>query len=297
MNFSNGLFVSETKEQLYLHSEVPCWMGLTKKGKVAIMIEVDTGLEFNNKFAEKCKKHSIELPEENLEELISGVTLTISSPEPRKPNEKLEREEATAFSDTESVAETDVMSVKSKASDKKRIVKLQHLKKVSHDTKLLLVKDFLHSKMAPLEYLQKVAVKTRNLEGFNFLVGDMTHGFYFYSNKDKDRCVYEVVQGEYAIGRIPGLETATECIKVLDRAKQQFTKICAGLASHDLEEVPSDPLFLSEWVDKKRELIAQRREHIMSPQIMDSLFSILQSEEVFPEDPVEEFREYFTNLQ
>lgn len=272
LDFSNGLFVSEIKEQLYLHSEVPCWFGMTNKGKIAIMIEVDSSQEFNANFAEKCKKVGIDVPYEV---------------QPEDDDEVLKetpREATVSPSMASSCEDPEFKSSGSKKLEKRKELKFEHLTKMKHDTKLLLVKDFLHSPLSPIEYLQKIAIKTRHLDGFNFLVGDLAKGLYFYSNKDRERCIYELVQGEYVIGPIPGLDTAINNFGCVEKARKEFLKIMTSLNSHDIEEVPTSYDELSKWVKAKQEIIEERRRKLNSAPVLQQLFGLTENEEKLPID-------------
>lgn len=268
LDFSNGLFVSEVKEQLYLHSEVPCWFGLTNTGKIAIMIEVERGADFNASFQEKCRKFNIELPE----------TVVLSCDDDDEVVKETPRE-SSASPSVMSSCESEMIKSTSRKSEKRKELKFEHLTKMKHDTKLLLVKDFLHSPLTPIEYLQKIALKTRNLDGFNFIVGDLSKGLYFYSNKDKERCIYELVQGEYAISSIPGLDTAPEVFECVRKAKKAFLRSVSELSAYDLDEVPVQYDELSKWVKSKQEMVMERRKQMNSSQVLHELFSIVEKED------------------
>ncbi|KAG2388499.1 hypothetical protein C9374_000663 [Naegleria lovaniensis] len=268
LDFSNGLFVSEVKEQLYLHSEVPCWFGLTNTGKIAIMIEVDRGADFNASFQEKCRKFNIDLPEAVFQRYDDDEEVVKETPR-----------ESTGSPSVMSSCDSEMVKSTSKKSERRKELKFDHLTKMKHDTKLLLVKDFLHSPLTPIEYLQKIAIKTRNLDGFNFIVGDLSKGLYFYSNKDKERCIYELVQGEYAISSIPGLDTSSEVFECVRRAKKEFLKSVSTLSAYDLDEVPVQYDELSKWVKSKQDMVVERRKQMNSSKTLHELFSIIEKEE------------------
>ncbi|EFC48356.1 predicted protein [Naegleria gruberi] len=265
LDFSNGLFVSEIKEQLYLHSEEPCWFGLTAKGKIAIMIDVHKSADFNRTFLDKCKRISLASFETVEETLGVDDSVDLRSESAASPG---------ALSTTDSVT-TD----RPKKYERRKELKVDHLTKMKNDVKLLIVKDYLHSNLNPIEYLQKVAIKIRHLDGFNLLIGDFSKGMYFYSNKDKEKCIYELVQGEYALGPVPGLDTCTEVFECVDRAKREFLKIVNSIGGHELEEVPTDPDLLNFWIDEKKATVKEKRKQLSETSTIRSLFQICERED------------------
>ncbi|KAL9647872.1 hypothetical protein ABK040_008145 [Willaertia magna] len=297
---SNGVFISEIKTKLYLHKEYPSWFGMTERGKIAIMIDIEKGSEINRKFTEQCIKHSIEITGEEK----SGIC------ENNKTNGDDIRNEIKSSDFNNSIEENSLdasaLSASSPNNTKKKIklskqkeerIRKEYFEQMKHDTKKLIVKDFLqNSDISPLDYLQKIAPKAQRLDAFNLLLGDLTNGLYFFCNTDFEKVVYELLHGEYVVSPIPGLDTNTASYPFIDESKNVFLKTAYSLGSYDFEDIPVDPVAYLSWVSGKQELVRNRRKHVTSPEIISKLFNILENEEKKEVLASQDFSDYLSDL-
>jgi hypothetical protein len=122
-------------------------------------------------------------------------------------------------------------------------------------------------------------------------------GRYFYCNKDEEKALYELVQGEYVMDDTPGIDNAQTKKDKLYNYKPAFMNSISKLNTITLEEdaIPdlSDPLMIPEKFDKlvedyrrineerskrRRELIKQRRKELRSPKFLREIFKIMEDE-------------------
>jgi uncharacterized protein with NRDE domain len=287
----------EEDQKLYFHNEKSMWLGITKTGRIALMLNVRDGSLLNKEFV-KCF-HRINSQSSNIQE-----------------------EECN--SDTKRDAPSEQGQKQSNLQDKKEKgrrnltseEKLNRIQQLKYDTRKLLVKDFLlNEEKTPLKYISKIASKSRKLDPFNLIFGTLKDGLFFFSNRDPERLLYELVSGEYTIDDTPGLDNSesTKNMKMI-KSKRKFVDFIAGMTADlrkdgniykwqrignedNMEEhfVELKKLISNPTANKEAINLIQRRYY--SSNSIRTLFNILEDDEKFERNPEAQYSSMYDGLE
>jgi uncharacterized protein with NRDE domain/predicted CopG family antitoxin len=248
------VFGCEEEDELYFHEEKCTWFGLSKSGKYALMTDVRDGVALNEQLNNSAANESEQLDGDGTLEENDGRKTARKGIRRLNGRKKLTPDEQT-----------------------------ERIKQLKYDTRKLLVRDYLqNADMPPIAYMQKIATRSRKLDGFNLLLGDLD-GLYFFSNRDPDKVAYEVVHGEYTIDDTPGLDTSkdTQFPKLL-KGKRTFIDFIANieLRSDHIDNQPAEQS-VTELQDGEISSRPSRSSYVYDSNALNTFFRILEDEERF----------------